>query len=673
MSRDRSDPRRDGAPGRCSRARRAKDLRKCVIVFIARSSRIAVSLLLVACGSGPGGGGGADTDTDGTDVESLTGMSSSPSSTSGPSSDPSTSGSDSEGDTETTGSDTEGGTTGPWEYSELDDEGRWVIDSLFLFTPQAVDEIEAMGETPRSFIEGKLDDLNARLERSLVDSSRARLIGYHLLLEEDFQRAGAWPGATLDNHANALAWLGDYRDTYGADKFLVVAGTAESGDGFNWGGGAGSSYYVTFLAIPHEFGHVLGGGHCTDGQAGYNYGYPLAGYDAAGFPNPPGLAGGTTMCGNDTHFFSNPEIVLDLDDIAGLVAEGLMPDQDYASMLGAGGTLQLGDPARANMAQTWRENEEAAARERFAAKYPGDEDDYYDDDDCAGFYALPGYGDLLYELCDGEELANAGEMAAVSSVRLGRNVHASLYSDASFGAGSTCGGLLTRLAFSSPSLEAYAEHRGEASIDGVVRSASVYVPEDRLAHARFDGSFDFYSTGTLPFCADEEGETLTLMRDLELFAGAAALLHGDQTPPYTIAFDYYSAHEGEDRGDGIAVMLGKNGIAYETQPPPRENLGFIADGSGHAISFNMYTGLVEGRDGNFAVVGTGVAQDTFTNGQWIPVRVEVDVSSVEVFWNGASILTVPIAATTGRVGVGAGTGAFSAEFSVRGFTVTPGA
>jgi hypothetical protein len=639
---------------------------------IARSSHIAMSLLLVACGNDPSGGDSVGTDTDVTEGETPSGMTSSPSTTSGQSSDTTSSASDSEGDTESS-STGEGGSGGPWEYSEQDEQGRWAIDALFLFTPQAVAEIEAMGATPGSFIEGQLDDVNARLERSLVDSSRVRLIGYHLLLDEDFQRAGVGPGATLDNHANALAWLGDYRDTYGADKFLVVAGTTESGDGFNWGGGAGSSYYVTFLAIAHEFGHVLGGGHCTDGQAGYNYGYPLAGYDAAGFPNPPGLTGGTTMCGNDVHFFSNPDLVFDLEDIEGFVAEGLMPDQDYATALGAGGMIQLGDPARANMAQTWRDNEEAAARERFAAKYPGDEDDFYDDDDCAGFYAQPGYGELLYELCDGEDLGNTGEMAAVSSVRLGRNVHASLYSDPSFGAGSSCGGLLTRLAYSSPSLEAYALHRGAASIDGVVRSASVYVPEDRLAHARFDGSFDFYSTGTLPFCADEKGETITLIRDLELFAGAAALLQGDQTPPYTIAFDYFTEHEGDDRGDGITVLFGKNGIAYESQPPPRETLGFIADGSGSGISFNMYTGLVEGRDGNFAVVGTGVAQNTFTDGQWIPVRIEVDVGSVEVYWNGALILTVPIAAGAGRVGVGAGTGAYSAEFGIRGFTVTPGA
>ena len=41
---------------------------------IALSSRIALSLLLVACGSDPGGGGTVGTDTDVTDSESPTGM-----------------------------------------------------------------------------------------------------------------------------------------------------------------------------------------------------------------------------------------------------------------------------------------------------------------------------------------------------------------------------------------------------------------------------------------------------------------------------------------------------------------------------------------------------------------------------------------------------------------------
>lgn len=640
-----------------------------------RPSTAALLLLalgLPACGGDPGGGDGAtDTDSTATNAtDALTGSTSGPQASSADTTGPGVGTEDVDG-TDTSGTDGEDD-GGRWVYSELDDEGRFMIDSLFLFTPQAAAEIEAMGQTPQTFIDGQLDDLNARLERSLVDSSRARLIGYHLLLEEDFQRAGVWPGSTVDNLGNALAWLGDYRDTYGADKFLVVAGTAESGDGFNWGGGPGSSYYVTFLAIAHEFGHVLGGGHCNDGAKGSHFGFPLAGYDATGTPNPPGLTGGTTMCGNNVLFFSNPDLVFDLQQIDGFVADGLMPEQDYAAMLGPGGTIQLGDSVRANMAQTWRDNEEAAAREKLAAKYPGDEDDFYPEDDCAGFFAQSGYGELLYELCDGETLADLDAMAGVSSVQLGRNVHASLYSDPAFGAGSTCGGLLTRLAFSSPSLEAYAEHRGQPSIDGVVRSAAVYAPTDRLAHAYFDGAFDFYSTGVLPACADEAGETVTLIRDLELWTGTAALLQGDVPPPYSIEFEYRSAHEGDDRGDGIAVIFGKNGLAYETQPPPRENLGFIADGSGAAISFNMYTGMADARDGNFIPVGAGVAQATFTAGQWVPVRVDVGTSSVDVYWDGQLLFTSPITVGAGRVGVGAGTGAYSAELSVRDFTVTPG-
>lgn len=638
------------------------------------SIRVCFSLVLAsilpACG---GGGGGAGTDTDpstsgadtdqGTDGSTVgVGTADDTSGNSGDSTD--------EGDTE--------GETGDevdWTYSEFDSRGRPMIDHLWLFTPQAVSEIEGSGETPASFIEGRLDELNAVLDRSLVTSSRVRSLGYHLLLEEDFARTGVWPGATNDNLGNAPSWLGDYATTYGADKFMIVAGTTESGDGANWGGWVGSSYYVTFLAVTHEVGHTMGGSHCNDGAEGYHFGMPLAGYDESGTPNPPGLSGGTAMCGNSIPFYSNPDLEFSLAEIEDLVSQDLLPDQDYAGALGETGTLRLGDSARANMAQTWRDNEEAAATQTLAARYPGYEDDGYDDADCAGFYTDEGYQDLAFELCAGMEQQSDADLADIRSVRLGANVHVNLYSDADFGAGSTCGGVVNRLAFSSPSLDALAEHWGLESLAGTANSIMVYAPTDRSAHARFEGGFDFYgSGGALPYCATVDGETLTLIRDEMYWVGAAALQQGELDPPYTIEFDYLNAHINDEHGDGLVVFFGKDGTSYATTPPPRESLGFIPDGSGYGVVFNDYLNQTVLVDGNYANFGMPANQDNYTDGAWVPIRVEVTADQVDAYWDGALVVSeaLPAAVGSGRVGVSAGTGAYASEFSVRNFSVTPG-
>src|SRR5690606_11777717 len=152
----------------------------------------------------------------------------------------------------------------------------------------------------------------------------------------------------------------------------------------------------------------------------------------------------------------------------------------------------------------------------------------------------------------------ASTLGSVRSVQLGRNVHVNLHSDSEFGTESTCGGLWRRLAFSTPSLRALAEHHQDESVADQVDSIAVFSPSDRAAHARFEGSFAFYSTSALPFCSSADGETLTLTRDLQMWTGSAAVYEGSFTPPYTIAFEYLSAHVGDDKGDGISVWFGKD-------------------------------------------------------------------------------------------------------------------
>lgn len=567
------------------------------------------------------------------------------------------------------------GLPGPFVYSEYDEDDRYMIDSLFVLTQQAYDEITEDGTDPRDFLDYRLEEeINAPLERSLVDNVVVRTLGYHVLTSEDYARTGNSPTDTLTNLDYVWGWLSSYRSTYGADKVLLIAGSEESESGAAWGGGDASSYWVDFLPIGHEYGHTMGGSHCNEGNAGsLQYGFPLAGYSAEGFPNEGGLTGGTMMCGNSAGFYSNPDLVLTMAQINAYVAEGVLPDQDYVAALGADGTLRMGDPLYANMAQVWRDNAPGAARNMFTMRYPGYEDYFYDKEDCAGFYGEEGFGQFLFEICEGDEQEGiSGE--GIASVKLGKNVQVSLYSDPAFGAGSTCGGLLQKLAFSSPSLRALAEHQGLPSLEEAVHSAAVYTQWDRAAHARFDGGFDFYATGDLPFCSTIEGEELTLLRDEVEWASTAAVLRDASIEiPYAIEFDYSSRHDADDNyADGFVAFFEKDGSAYQGEEPPRTSLGFIPDGTGYGLSLNIWTNEAALVDGNYSELDSA-GMSAFTAGEWIAVRIEVRADAIVAFYDGAEILNAPVTldGSFDHIGFSTGTGAYTAEYKIRDLSISP--
>jgi hypothetical protein len=290
-----------------------------------------------------------------------------------------------------------------------------------------------------------------------------------------------------------------------------------------------------------------------------------------------------------------------------------------------------------------------------------------------GFYGKEGYGGFLYEYCVGDTAEGLGA-DNVSSVMLGRNVHLNLYTDAEYGAGSTCGGILQRLAYSSPSLEALSTHRGMESITGQVQAALIYPPFDRDAHKYFSGGFDFYSSGDLPFCSSIDGESLTLMRDGTYWSGAAAFQKVANDPPYTISFDYFSKHYVEEpHGDGIVVFFAKDQSAYDGEVLTNANLGFIADGTGYGVEFNTWTNSVAVRDGDYNVVGAAVGKDTYTDGAWVPIEVTVQANSVTATYDGVELLTenVAIDPTFSGIGVSAGNGYYTSEATIRNFVVTP--
>ena len=337
-----------------------------------------------------------------------------------------------------------------------------------------------------------------------------------------------------------------------------------------------------------------------------------------------------------------------------------------------GGTLTLGHPTYANMAQTWRDNESAAARKVFTSRYAGPADIPYQNDDCAGFYAEEGYGDFLFEACAGETMQDLAA-SSISSVKLGRKVHVNLYTDNEFGAGAGCGGVVQRLAYSSPSLAAFSAHHEQSSTDDLVAAVAVYLPDDRQTHARFDGPFHFHGSGDLPSCSSTD--ELTLLRDGVDWAGTAAILREPIDPPYTIAFDYSSKHDGDEPpADGITVFFAKDPTTYIGTPPPNGSLGFIPDGTGYAVQMHVYTNTVAVRDGNYEVIGQMIPANTYTDGAWVSVRVEVTLDAITLIWDGQELLSQQVALDTTHagVGVGAGSGFYTSAFRIRGLSVTPG-
>jgi len=555
---------------------------------------------------------------------------------------------------------------GPFEYGANDPNGVALLDALFVLTPDAIAEIEDLGETTSDFLEYRIDAMNATLERSLIEGSIVRSLGVHEMLDEDFDRTGIYPAGPSVTIDAVMGWLTSYRTSYGADKVLVISSTDENDEGAALGGGLVSAYWVDFLPIEHEFGHCMGASHCADGQEGLNFGMPVSGYDATGLPIDGPIGGGTRMCGNNIAFYSNPDVRLTLAEIEGYVAEGLMPDGDWAAVLDGDGTLPMGDAQWADVAGMWGNNEQSAAESALTVLYPGDPGTYYPRDDCAGLFAGEGYTDQFAEICAGEPLSEQFDSEA-SSVKLGKNVHANVYSDADFGAGSMCGGQLLRLGFSSPSLDAISDHHGLESLDNEVGSLLIYDPTDREAHNRFEGGFSFYGGSAMPRCSSIDGETLTILPDLSYWAGTAAVYNTAVEVPFRVDFEYYSLGEGDGglHADGFTFFFGEDGGAYAQSEPDRGTLGFLANGKGNAVEFNHWQNRISVRDGDFGVVAE-VASSPYTDGAWVDVSVEVDTDRVTVWYDGIEVLSTAVSVDSGgSVGFSAGTGAYTAEHSVR--------
>ena len=560
---------------------------------------------------------------------------------------------------------------GPFSYSSQY-ENQWYIDTLWMVTEEAEAEIELQGETPEEYLNWRIDAMNATLSRSLVDSSIVRSLGVHIVNDHDIDRTGVDIGTTDITISNALSWLGSYRDVYGADKVMIVAGTEEGSSEAALGGGDVSAHWVTFLPVEHEFGHQMGASHCSEGVVGdLQFGYPASGYTAEGTTIEGGpVDAGTRMCGNSIALFSNPDVELTLSEVEDMVFEGLAPQGDWSALQNEEGRIVFGDEQYANMAQQWRDVEEEAATKISSTLYQGEVGASYEKKDCVMLYSEEGYGGFIEEICAGDDVINP---APFRSIQVGSNVHANLYTDSGFGADSMCGGQLIRLAYSSPSLDALALHHEIPSVSDNVGAISVYDPYDREAHALMNGPYSFHGAGAMPSCEDGSEQELVLMPDHRDWTATAAVYTSDVTIPFAVDFLLRTYHDTEDPpADGFVFFFGKDSDSYTQQVPPREQQGFMPDGSGFGMMFNTWTSQVGLRDGTWNILGTDIYHDSYTNGEWIPIRVEVRESGVVVLWNEIELYRadVSISSPHQTVGFAAGTGYYTMDVRLKDITYT---
>lgn len=560
---------------------------------------------------------------------------------------------------------------GPFTYSSQYND-QWYIDTLWMVTEEAQTEIELLGETPQEYLDWRIDEMNNTLTRSLVDSSIVRSLGVHIVNDHDIERTGVDIGTTDITISNALSWLGNYRDVYGADKVMIVAGTEEGASEAALGGGDVSAHWVTFLPVEHEFGHQMGANHCSEGVGGdLQYGYPASGYTEDGSPIENGpINAGTRMCGNSIALFSNPDVQLTVEEVEAMIEQGLAPQGDWASLANEEGRIVFGDAEYANMAQQWRDVEEVSAAKLASTLYEGEIGASYEQDDCIALYAQEGYGEFIEEICAGDNVINP---LPFRSIQVGANVHTNLYTDSGFGTDSMCGGQLVRLAFSSPSLDALSTHHNTPSVSDNVGAISVYDPYDREAHAQLDGPYSFHGAGTMPTCEDQTEEHLVLMPDNRDWTATAAVYTSPVAIPFALELQLRTYHDNEDPpADGFVFFFGKDADAYTQQTPPREQQGFIPDGSGFGMMFNTWTFEVGLRDGNWSTLGTDIYHDSYTNGEWIPVRMEVREDGVIVYWNETELYRadVPISSQSNTVGFSAGTGYYTMDVRMKNIVFT---
>jgi len=164
------------------------------------------------------------------------------------------------------------------------------------------------------------------------------------------------------------------------------------------------------------------------------------------------------------------------------------------------------------------------------------------------------------------------------------------------------------------------------------------------------------------------------MPDNRDWTATAAVYNDDVAVPFSVDFELRSFHDNDDPpADGFTFFFGKASNSYDGETPPREQLGFVPDGTGYALMVNTWTHRVGLRDGQWNPLGSDVAHNSYTNGEWVPVHIEVHADHVLIQWNGTEIHRTDLSVDTSNstVGFTAGTGYYTAEYRLRGIEYTP--
>ena len=82
---------------------------------------------------------------------------------------------------------------------------------------------------------------------------------------------------------------------------------------------------------------------------------------------------------------------------------------------------------------------------------------------------------------------------------------------------------------------------------------------------------------------------------------------------------------------------------------------------------NTWTSKGGLRDGNWGVLGSDTSHNSYTNGEWVPVRIEVRSDGVVAYWNGTELYRADVEIETAHdtVGFTAGTGYYTMEMRLR--------
>jgi hypothetical protein len=82
---------------------------------------------------------------------------------------------------------------------------------------------------------------------------------------------------------------------------------------------------------------------------------------------------------------------------------------------------------------------------------------------------------------------------------------------------------------------------------------------------------------------------------------------------------------------------------------------------------NTWTNSAGVRDGSWATLGGDVSHDSYTDGAWVGVRIEVYEDRVVLEWDGDVLFETPVSVDTTHetVGFTAGTGYYTAEYALR--------